>query len=181
MAQPTKPLLTSTTTQNVAVGAVGAISAVQGVVTLLRATNVAPWPAEADNEIALALTAILVPLASRVMAWLRALYNTYHNAGYLPIVIAMVCASLLLPGCMTITETVTSPDGTIVVTERSDPAQIQWVMGLTQSVVGIIQAQLEADDTLTEEERIRLEHELDLRRAQLELLRAWIDGMKETK
>lgn len=174
MAQPTKPLLTSTTTQNVAVGAVGAISAVQGVVTLLRATNVAPWPAEADNEIALALTAILVPLASRVIAWLRALYNTYHNAGYLPIVIAMVCASLLLPGCMTITETVTSPDGTIVVTERSDPAQIQWVMG-------IIQAQLEADDTLTEEERIRLEHELDLRRAQLELLRAWIDGMKETK
>lgn len=174
MAQPTKPLLTSTTTQNVAVGAVGAISAVQGVVTLLRATNVAPWPAEADNEIALALTAILVPLASRVIAWLRALYNTYHNAGYLPIVIAMVCASLLLPGCMTITETVTSPDGTIVVTERSDPAQIQWVMG-------IIQAQLEADDTLTEEERIRLEHELDLRRAQLELLWAWIDGMKETK
>lgn len=189
MATPTKPLLNSTTTQNVAVGAAGSISPILGIVMLLRLTETAPWPVDADSAVVAAASAIVLPFASRLTAFVRAWNKsrskkkrTAKLKGLSPLVFAFLAASLML-GCQTLTTTVTSPDGTITVTEQSDPAQIQMVMQLAEGTIRLIDMQLQRDGTLSEEARAELELKKEIEAQRLDMLLTLLRAAdnKETK
>lgn len=73
-----KPLIQdlkdSKTTRDVAAGAVISGGTAYGLLVALRAlvgNDSMPWSAETDTSIAVAATAILTPLVSRVKAWFR--------------------------------------------------------------------------------------------------------------
>ena len=68
-----KPFYQSTTTQNVAVGAVTGQGVALGLIALIRrfAPQILPWDAADDQTVAQAIGIVLTPLLSRLLAVLR--------------------------------------------------------------------------------------------------------------
>lgn len=66
-------MVTSKTTQNVAVGTLAGGSAVIGALAFLRsfAPGVVFWPEESDAAVAIAIATIVVPGFSRILAFWR--------------------------------------------------------------------------------------------------------------
>lgn len=67
------PIHKSTTTQNVAIAGASGAGSVAGVLLLLRTNwpDLLPWGPEADAGIIALVTTVVVPVLSRVIAFLR--------------------------------------------------------------------------------------------------------------
>ncbi len=133
--------LKSSTTQNVAAGTVAGGGVGYAIVAIIRAI----WPAalgdgSADLILAGVLTAILGPLLSRRLAFLRAPGkkgpSVGHNGGrsFRGAWILLVGAGLLMAGCRTVS---TAPDGT-----RVEQVDIQATIAAVELTVSTVEALL---------------------------------------
>ena len=140
-------MLTSKTTQNVAIGAGGTAGTVLALLAIARqvAPQVVVWPEETDAQIVAVATTVIAPLVSRSVAFFRDPSKRKRNSrGFY---------GFLLP--------FTTPDGDEVVQLDVDTIWAAYQLYLAEKER--IEAEEEADDAAEAAERASRLRELDTR------------------
>ena len=160
-----KAFAKSRTTQNVAVGAAAGGGAVYSLITVLRSVcgDSVPWDRDSDAAVSIVLGTIIIPAASRVIAWIRSKVTGVKPGAA---AVALLCAaSLAAGGCA-------SDRWRVVDTERLDLATgvasnalsrydstdgeaRRWHCILGAASVGAANYYLAALGDMTEEERLQ--------------------------